>query len=221
MNTLDLIAKKRDGGEHTRRRNRVPRQRLHARRHPRLSDERVADGRRLARPDGAGDLRPHRRDGRLRRHAGPERPARHARGQAQHRRGGGQDDPGRRPHPRLGGRPRRQDVRARPRPHRRHAGQTGVHPRHPRQSVGRGDTGAGASRRGLPLRPDGNAGARRPETVRPARRHGDRGVAAPDRRQRHEQEARLRRPGHRPGCQSRRRRVYEDAGRRPRPGRTR
>ena len=75
------------------------------------------------------------------------------------------------------------------------------------------------SRRGLPLRPDGDAGSRRPQTLRPARRHGHGRVPAPHRRQRHEQEARLRRPGHRAGCQSRRRRVYEDAGRRPRPRR--
>ena len=133
----------------------------------------------------------------LRQRARSLRPPRAQGGQALHRRRGRQDfagdcAPG-------GGRRRggADDQRPRPRPHRRHARQAGVHPRLPRQSLARGIP---ARARHLWLRadrPDRRDRARRQEALRPARRHRHRRKPAPDLRLHHEQEARRghRRPG--------------------------
>ena len=96
---------------------------------PRLSDGGMADGRALARPCAGRSDHADDGDGPLRRYARSLFARSPGRGQAFDGRRRGQDDARRRADCRGVRRARREDERARPRPHGRHGGQTGEHPR--------------------------------------------------------------------------------------------
>ena len=104
------------------------------------------------------------------------------------------------------------DQRPRPRPHRRHARQAGIHPRLQRQSLARGIPARARDLRLRADRPDRRDRARRQEALRSARRHRHRRKPAPDLRLHHEQEAGggHRRPG--AGREDGQRRVHEVRG---------
>ena len=113
--------------------DRLCRQRVCGGGHPGLSDERTAHGHLPEGDDRPGNRLPHRGDGPFRRYGGPVGHSRHQGGQTFHRRRGGQDHAGDRPH-RGGLRGAHcQDERPGAGPHRRHHRQDGVGSRHPHQ----------------------------------------------------------------------------------------
>ena len=135
--------------------------------------------------------------------------------QALHRRRRRQDHPAARPAGRRLRCRRAAAQRPRPRPHRRHPGQAGVHPRLARPPLQRGD----AVRPGHDRRGDLRGGRRprpgRQEAVRAARRHRHRRGDPADRQLDHVQEDRRGHRRARPGRQGRLRRLHEDASRTP------
>ena len=139
-------------------------------------------------------------------------------GQTFHRGRGRQNQPHRGAPGRRRRRGRAHDVRPRARPHRRHARQTRIHPRLPHQPHRRGIRKTALRTGALLHRADRPAGARRPQTLRPARRHRHRGIHSPDLLLHHVEEAGRGRGRAGARRQSRQRRLHEEAGGRPPPG---
>ena len=178
LRAVDVIQKKRDGGELAPRGDRLLRPRLREGRGARLPGLGLHHGGLLPGDDAGRDGGAHRVDDADGRGARPPRAAGPQGRQALdgRRRRQDQPDPGaaRRGLRRL----RADDLGPRPRPHRRHARQARGDPGLRRQAQPRALPRGAARLRARPDRPDARDRARRPQALRAARRHRPRSRAS-------------------------------------------